>query len=88
VDLFEDAFLGLGRDGAGLVEVQLRLQKGLLALGRIGDADFRAAAMVQAGLARTRSDAALGLEADKSRLRRVAEEAAVTAPTDAGPPQS
>jgi len=90
-DLFEDAFLGLGRDGAGLVEVQLRLQKGLLALSRIGDADFRAVAMEQAGFARARSEAALGLEADKRRLRRVAEEAAVMAPTEARqavPPQS
>lgn len=83
-DLFEDAFLGLGRDGAGLVEVQLRLQKGLLALGRIGDADFRAAAMEQAGFARARAEAALGLEEEKIRLRRVAEEAAAAAPTGDG----
>lgn len=88
VDLFEDAFLGLSRDGAGMIEVQLRLQKGLLALGRIGDADFRAVAMEQAASARARAEAALGLNAEKNRLRRVAEEATITASTDAGPPPS
>lgn len=84
VDLFEDAFLGLSRDGAAMIEVQLRLQKGLLALSRIGDADFRAVAMDQAAAARARAEAALGLNAEKNRLRRVAEEAAETSPTAAG----
>lgn len=77
-DLFQDAFLGLGRDGAAMVEVQLRLQKGLLALGRIGDADFRAAAGEQADFARARAEDALALDAERLRLRRVAEEAAVS----------
>lgn len=70
-DLFEDAFLLLARDGAGLIEVQLRLRKALLALARLGDADFRAAARDQARLALARAEAALPLEDDRSRLRAV-----------------
>ncbi|MCB8883329.1 DUF2254 domain-containing protein [Acidisoma cellulosilytica] len=78
-DLFEDAFMAIGRDGAGMIEVQLRLQKGLNALGRIGDADFQAAARHQAEQAASRAQAVLTLDAEKLRLRRVGEEAAVTA---------
>lgn len=79
-DLFQDAFLGLGRDGAGMVEVQLRLQKALVALGRLGDADFQAAAREQAAFARARAEAALALEAERHRLQRVGEEVAAVSP--------
>ncbi|MVW78094.1 DUF2254 domain-containing protein [Bordetella sp. 02P26C-1] len=68
-DLFEDAFMLLGRDGAGLIEVQLRLQKSLLALSRWGDSAYRAAALAMAHEARDRAEAALTLEADRARLR-------------------
>ncbi|WP_439815117.1 DUF2254 domain-containing protein [Zavarzinia sp. CC-PAN008] len=68
-DLFEDAFMAIGRDGAAMIEVQLRLHKGLAALSRLGDEDFRAAARAQAALARARAEAALTLEADRQRLR-------------------
>lgn len=70
-DLFEDAFLLIGRDGAQHVEVQLRLQKALAALARIGDAPFRAAARQQADLAFARAEAAGLIEADRDRLREV-----------------
>lgn len=72
-DLFEDAFMLIARDGAGLVEVQVRLRKALAALARTAhsDPDFRAAALHQAGLACARADAALPLEADRERLRQV-----------------
>lgn len=68
-DLFEDAFMLLARDGAGLIEIQLRLQKALQALGRMGDDDFRAAAQEQSTLALARAEAALTLNADKARLK-------------------
>lgn len=68
-DLFEDAFLTAARDGAGLIEVQLRLQKALSALSRIGDESFQRAAQHQAKLAYQRAEAALTLEADRQRLR-------------------
>lgn len=68
-DLFEDAFMLMARDGAALIEVQLRLQKALAALARAGDEPFRAAAMRQAELALARAEAAMPLEADRQRLR-------------------
>lgn len=72
-DLFDDAFMLIARDGAGLVEVQLRLRKALAALARKDDGDpaFRAAALHQAHLAAERAEAALPLAADRERLRQV-----------------
>lgn len=70
-DLFEDAFMLMARDGAGLIEVQLRIRKALLALARIGDDAFRAAALEQARLALERADAGLTLQADRARLRQL-----------------
>ncbi|SOC48228.1 uncharacterized membrane protein [Rhizobium subbaraonis] len=70
-DLFDDAFMAIARDGAALIEVQLRLQKSLLALSRMGDAAFRAAALHQSRMAMGRAEAALTLEADKLRLREL-----------------
>jgi uncharacterized membrane protein len=69
-DLFEDAFMALARDGASLIEVQLRLQKGLLALSRMGDEAFRTAALAQSTMAAARAEAGLNLAADRERLRR------------------
>lgn len=68
-DLLEDAFMLMARDGAGLIEVQLRLQKSLAALQRTGSPAFRAAARKQATLARERSYNALTFEGDIKRLR-------------------
>ncbi len=70
-DLFEDAFMLMARDGAGLIEVQLRLQKCLLALSRIGSEVFRAAARHHAGLARAGAEKALEFPADRDRLGEV-----------------
>ena len=74
-DLFEDAFMLIARDGAAMIEVQLRIQKALGALGRLGDEAFRAAALQQAVLARDRADAALTLAADRIRLREATQRA-------------
>lgn len=68
-DLFDDAFMLMARDGAALVEIQLRLQKSLAALARLGDAEFQQAAHDQADLAMARAEAAMSLEQDKQRLR-------------------
>ena len=70
-DLFEDAFMMIARDGATMIEVQLRLQKNLAALCRLGDDAFRAAAFVQSRMALKRTDTAMTLDADKIRLREV-----------------
>lgn len=72
-DLLEDGFMVIARDGAGLIEVQLRLRKALLALERMGDASFRAAARHQAELALARAQMALSLEADRQRLGDLAD---------------
>ncbi|HEY8385791.1 MAG TPA: DUF2254 family protein, partial [Porticoccaceae bacterium] len=76
-DLFEDAFMLLARDGAGLVEVQLRLQKALKALQRQGSLSFRRAAAAQSELALQRSETALTCEVDRQRLRALASEPSV-----------
>jgi uncharacterized membrane protein len=75
-DLFEDAFMLMARDGAGLIEVQTKLQKALHALSRLGDAEFREAALAQAQLAQARAEAALSLPADRQRLQAVIEQLA------------
>ena len=84
-DLVEDAFMLMARDGAGLIEVQLRLQKGLAALSRMGDDALTAAARQQSRMALERAEAALALDADRNRLRDLvraldADDAPVEAP--------
>lgn len=68
-DLFEDAFMLIARDGAALIEVQLRLHKSLAALQRLGGADFQQAAAAQAALALERSLQAMSCGTDRQRLR-------------------
>lgn len=71
-DLFEDAFMLIARDGAGMIEVQLPLQKALLALGEAGDESFTKAAMAQSRMALKRAEACLPLEEEKRRVRMLA----------------
>lgn len=70
-DLFEDAFMLLARDGAGLIEVQLKLAKSLVILGQCGNLSFREAAKAQAALALARAESVLSLEVDKQRVRAI-----------------
>ncbi|MBN9056390.1 MAG: DUF2254 domain-containing protein, partial [Rhizobiales bacterium] len=84
-DLFEDAFMLMARDGAGLIEVQLRIQKALSALAHMGDDAFRAAALKQAGLAFDRAQAALVMDADRERLSGFAQENSASAQTSRSP---
>lgn len=71
-DLFEDAFMLIARDGAGSIEVQLRLQKSLAALSQIGNVAYRKAAQAQARMAWQRAEKALTHAADRTRLKQVA----------------
>ncbi len=71
-DLFDDAFAAIARDGAGLVEVGLRLQKAFVALGQLGDADFAATANHHSHIALRRARLALALESDVAQLSAVA----------------
>lgn len=75
-DLFEDIFTGIARDGAGVVEIGVRLQKAFRTLARIGDGRYAQVARRHSALALERAEAALVIEDDKRRLR----EAAAAAP--------
>lgn len=70
-DLFDDFFAPIARDGAGLLEIQMRLQKAFMTLGALGDGRMREAARRHAGLALARAEAALTLEDDKAVLRQL-----------------
>lgn len=67
-DLFEDAFALIGRDGAGQVDVLLRLAKALMALGRIGPQPSRDAARAQLRVMLARAEQGLSCEDDRRRL--------------------
>ncbi|HLV48682.1 MAG TPA: DUF2254 domain-containing protein [Aliidiomarina sp.] len=71
-DMFEDAFLAIGRDGAGLVEVSLRLQKALASLAAIGDAEMKDAAIYHGQLAFKRARHALTIDEDIAAVRDAA----------------
>lgn len=70
-DLFEDAFSLIGRDGAGQIDVMLRLVKALRALCMIGPASSRAAARHQLRVAVARATDQLRNEDDRRRLHEV-----------------
>jgi uncharacterized membrane protein len=67
-DLIEDALRPIARDGAGLIEVQVRLQKALAGLAEAAPAVFAAPAVAMAHEALARAEAAPLLEAEKRRL--------------------
>lgn len=71
-DLFEDIFTGIARDGAGVVEIGVRLQKAFGTLAQLGDGRFATAARRHSALALERAEAALVIEDDKRRLREAA----------------
>lgn len=72
-DAFDDLFLPLARDGAAVIEVQVRLLKCLAMLARHGG-DFALNARRCAEVVRQHSELALGLEQDRQRLRRLVHE--------------
>jgi uncharacterized membrane protein len=71
-DLFDDFFAPIARDGAGAVEIQIRLQKALTTLAALGDEPMRVAARRHSALALARAEIALTLEDDKEAVRRLA----------------
>ncbi|MCB1207177.1 MAG: DUF2254 domain-containing protein [Verrucomicrobiae bacterium] len=72
-EVFEDFFRPISRDGASLVEVQIRLQKALLALAQCGVTGFPEAARKQSREALERAEAALVVESDREILRELSE---------------
>ncbi|MFC6327875.1 DUF2254 family protein, partial [Alloalcanivorax gelatiniphagus] len=69
-EFFDDLFNPIARDGASLVEVQIRLQKALAALAELG---FPEPARRHGRLALARAEAALVAEEDKANLRQRAD---------------
>lgn len=63
-DLFDDAFTAVARDGAGTVEVAIRLQKALYALAETGDMAMINAAKNHSRMALKRSKHAMSLSDD------------------------
>ncbi len=63
-DMFDDAFTSIARDGAGVVEVSVRLQKVLRSLAAHGDAAMRDAAEYHGRLALKRAKNALEIDED------------------------
>lgn len=76
-DLFDDAFTAIARDGAGTVEVCVRLQKALRSLASVGDDAMRVAATRHAQQALARSEKALPLPHDLEVIRSLAQSVGV-----------
>ncbi len=70
--LIDDAFSAIARDGAGLFEVALRLQKVLAALAQITPEQFARPAARQAHQAALQSEAALPLGENRARITAAA----------------
>lgn len=76
-DLFDDAFTGIARDGAGTVEVGVRLQRAFATLASLGEPALRASAHRHAGLALARAEGAMTFAPDLDTVRRAASELGV-----------
>ncbi|MCL7945403.1 DUF2254 domain-containing protein [Marinobacter sp. ATCH36] len=68
-DLFDDAFTAIARDGAGMVEVSIRLQKAFWALAETDDPQVVGAAKKHSRRALTYSETALTLSDDINAVR-------------------
>jgi len=86
-DLLEDAFTPIARDGASLVEVHIRLMKAYEALYHLLGSSAKDTVLRHARTTLDRAEAALSIEADKVRLRQVAQRLMSRA-TSAGGTQS
>lgn len=84
-DLFDDLFTPIARDGAGIVEVGVRLQKALAALSRLGPAHFADNSQRHSALALKRAEAILSLEDDKMLLRELSQAVTVTSAPSGNP---
>lgn len=71
-DMFDDAFTAIARDGAGAVEVAIRLQKAFLSLSTLDCPGFDEEARRHSALALTRARDGLPLAADIDRVEEIA----------------
>lgn len=70
--VFDDAFTPIARDGAGNIEVGVRMLKALHSLASAGHDRMRELAMQHARLALARAEIALDLEEDREAARDAA----------------
>ncbi len=78
-EMLDDVFMPVARDGAGMVEVGLRLQKALASLAKLDDPEIRRAAQRLSRIAQARSEAALKLPYEISAIAGAAASVAATA---------
>ncbi|WP_413693522.1 DUF2254 domain-containing protein [Psychromonas sp. KJ10-2] len=71
-DMFEDAFTAIARDGAGSIEVCVRLQKALNSLESLNNDDIRKTARYHKDLALKRACSALEIEEDLVAVKQAA----------------
>ncbi len=71
-DLFDDAYNSIGRDGAGSIEVVVRLQKALASLAAIPGCGMREAALEQARRAHMRAQKTLSHPDDQAAAKKAA----------------
>lgn len=77
-DMFGDAFMAIARDGAGSVEVGVRLQKAFRALTLAAHPEMRDAAKKHSGLAMRRAELALDFPEDLEVLRELSNAVSAT----------
>jgi uncharacterized membrane protein len=71
-DMFDDVFTSIARDGANMVEVQIRLQKALFTLSRAKRPGFALAAQIHSQFALEQSKPCMRTERERSLLRSLA----------------
>ncbi len=71
-EMFGDAFTAIARDGAGIVEVGIRLQKAFVSLSTLDCPGFHEQARRHSALALDRAKDRLSLEDDFARLQKIA----------------
>ncbi len=73
-DVFDDIFTPIARDGASMIEVQLRLQKALLALYRTGGAQIKRSAVRHSERSLARAEAALPMAFERASVQKLAKQ--------------
>ncbi len=72
-EMFDDAFTAIARDGAGSIEVGVRLQKAFLSLSATGHPDLTKAARYHSRLALARAEQSLKLPEELERLKALSQ---------------
>lgn len=72
-DMLEDVYLGVARDGAGMLQVGIRLHKALIALRRKGSDETKEAVSEISAYALAYAQKRLALDSEKQRIAALAE---------------